>query len=136
MNPWVLLGSLAGVLALAAIARLLGLGGGTIADAGTACRIAEEHVSGFVARRGVVSADGRAALVLADSGTPVVLKLHGAQPAARRLPTPFDISISNKAIIIETGDHPFGAITIALADSAAARDIADILVSNGARLRV
>ncbi len=131
MNPWVLLGSLAGVLGLAAVARLLGLGGGRIADAAEACRLAEAHVSGFVAGQGIASLDGQAALVLAAAGPPVVLKVHGAQPAARKLPEHFRINIVNNTIIIETGDRPFGAVILTLADAAAARDTADILVSSG-----
>ncbi|WP_414900021.1 hypothetical protein ACMT1E_10045 [Sphingomonas flavalba] len=131
MNPWVLLGSLAGVLGLAAFARLLGLGGGRIADAAEACRLAETHVSGFVALRGIVATDGQTALVLTTAGPPVVLKIHGAQPAARKLPEQFRVNTLNNKIIIETGDRPFGAVTLALADATAARDIVDILVSSG-----
>lgn len=77
---WVLLaGSLAGVLGLALIARLLGLGGGELSDDAEAMRIAEAEVPGFEALSATVAQDRRSALVVGRDGSAVRLRQHGAQ---------------------------------------------------------
>lgn len=103
--------SLAGVLGLALVARLLRLGESRIASADDACRIAEEMLAGFVAGRAIVSRDGNAALV-AGNGTVAVLKRHGAHVAARRLVPPIAIRDAVEGATIETGERLFGAVTL------------------------
>ena len=119
---WVLLaGSLGGVLALAAIAWLLGLGGASIGGPEAAARVAEEGLHGFTAARALVSRDDKAALVRGTDGTMALLKVHGAHVAARRLPLPLDYSELPGGVRIRTGERMFGEVRLLL--SAEDRDI-------------
>lgn len=111
MSPTQLIISLVGVLGLALIARLLRLGEGKIASENDACRIAEEMLAGFEARRAIVSKDGNAALV-GGNGTVAVLKRHGAKVAARRLVPPLAIRDAPEGVTIETGERLFGSVTL------------------------
>ena len=103
--------SIAGVLGLALVARLLRLGEGKIASRDDACRIAEELLAGFVARDAIVSKDGSAALV-AGNGTVAVLKRHGAKVAARRLVAPLKMRDAVEGVTIQTGERLFGDVTL------------------------
>lgn len=110
---WALLGgSLAAVLALAGIAWALGLGGGGIADEGEAKVAAEDALSGFAALDAVVAEDGKAALVTGVDGSVALLKLHGAQIAARRLHPPLLIARDAGIATIDSGESGFGRIAI------------------------
>lgn len=111
MSPSQLIISLVGVLGLALIARLLRLGEGKIANEDEACRIAEEMLAGFEARRAIVSKDGDAALV-GGNGTVAVLKRHGAKVAARRLVPPLAIRDAPEGVTIDTGERLFGSVTL------------------------
>jgi hypothetical protein len=111
MNWLQLAFSLAGVLGLAAVARLLRLGESRIGDAVQARRIAEDMLAGFEARRAIVSVDGNAAIV-AGNGTIAVLKRHGAHVAARRLLPPLALRPAVEGVQVETGERLFGAITL------------------------
>ncbi|OYY70651.1 hypothetical protein [Sphingomonas sp. 28-63-12] len=103
--------SIVGVLGLALVARWLRLGESRIATPDDACRIAEEMLAGFEARRAIVSKDGNAALV-AGNGTVAVLKRHGAKVAARRLVPPLVIRDAVEGATIETGERLFGSVTL------------------------
>lgn len=82
---WLLLGgSLAGVFGLALVAKLLGLGGGHIANADEAMRIAEAELPGFVAASAVIAEDKESATVTGADGAIVRLRRHGAQFVAER----------------------------------------------------
>lgn len=111
MNWTQLGGSLAAVLLLAWIARLLKLGESRIADAETARRMAEEALSGFVARAALVGTNGAAALVLGTDGI-ALLKRHGAKVAVRRLGRPLWRRPSPEGVTIETGERMFGAVLL------------------------
>lgn len=104
-------GSVTAVLVLAVLGWALKLGQSKISDAATACRLAEEMLAGFIARRAIVSQDGGAALV-AGNGTIAVLKRHGARVAARRLVPPLRIREAVEGVTIETGERMFGPITL------------------------
>ncbi|MHA6721512.1 hypothetical protein [Sphingomonas sp. RS2018] len=104
-------GSLAGILALVAIARMLRLGESRIDSPDTAITLAEERLAGFVGDRAIVSTDGRAALV-AGNGTIAVLKRHGAKVAARRLLPPLRLREAIEGVAIETGERLFGPIVL------------------------
>jgi hypothetical protein len=114
MNWPLLAGSLAGVLALAAIAWLMGLGGGAIGEGGEAMRTAEAACSGFRAERAFVSRDGRAALIEGAEGDLVLLKVHGVHVAARRLAHPAVLEASADGIVIATGERMFGQVRLVL----------------------
>lgn len=103
--------SVAGVLGLALVARLLRLGESRIASADDAAERAESLLAGFEARRAIVSRDGNAALV-AGNGTVAVLKRHGAQVAARRLVPPLRLIDIPEGVRVETGEKLFGAVTL------------------------
>jgi hypothetical protein len=111
MNWTQLGGSLAAVLLLAWIARLLKLGESRIADAETARRMAEDALSGFVARAALVGTNGAAALVLGNDGI-ALLKRHGAKVAVRRLGRPLWRRPSPEGVTIETGEKMFGSVLL------------------------
>jgi hypothetical protein len=111
MNWTQLGGSLAAVLVLAWIARLLKLGESRIADPDTARRMAEEALSGFVARAALVGTNGAAALVLGSDGI-ALLKRHGAKVAVRRLGRPLWRRPSPEGVTIETGERMFGPVLL------------------------
>ncbi|MFM9827336.1 MAG: hypothetical protein ACKVOB_01165 [Sphingomonas sp.] len=104
-------GSLAAILALAGIARLLRLGDARIASPEQAMQRAEEALAGFVAARALVSGDGGAALV-AGNDTVAVLKRHGAHVAIRRLVPPLRLAPAIEGVAVETGEAMFGSITL------------------------
>jgi hypothetical protein len=110
---WALLGgSLAAVLAVAAVAWMLRLGGGAIGGPEEACRMAEEILSGFDAREALVGVDGRAALVHGRDGSAALLKQHGARIAGRRLAPPFAATPSPDGLVIDSGETSFGRVTL------------------------
>ena len=79
MNWALLAGSLAGVLGLALVAKLLGLGGAELASEAEAMRIAEAERPGFVAVSAVLSEDRQSALVAGADGQRLRIRRHGAQ---------------------------------------------------------
>ena len=112
---WLMLGgSLVAVLALALVARLLGLGGGAIGSAEEAMAIAEEALGGFQAEAAIVSGDGAAALVLGPAGDLALIKQHGTQPAARRLARPLRVEEVEGGVRIDSGERRFGAVRLTL----------------------
>lgn len=84
MNWTLLAGSLAGVLGLALIAKLLGLGGAELASEEEAKAIAEAERPGFVAVSAVLAQDRQSAVVTGADGELVRLRRHGAQFVAER----------------------------------------------------
>lgn len=86
MNLWLTAGSLAAVLALAGIAKLLKLGGPPrVETADEAIAHAEALVSGFEGTAAIVSPTGAALVAGIDAGL-VLLEPKGARFRARRLP--------------------------------------------------
>ena len=85
MNWWLVGGSLAAVLALAGIARLLRLGGAQQLESGAdAIKLAEALVSGFVGKVGIVATDGKRAVVAGGTADLVVIEPLGARHRATR----------------------------------------------------
>lgn len=115
MDWLLLLGSVAGVLALALIAWLLGLGGAAIADEAEARRAAEEAHIGFRAEDAFVSSDSRAALVRGRDGDWMLLKVHGASVAARHLPPPLAARAADDGVMVATGERMYGDVHLTLA---------------------
>lgn len=104
-------GSVVAILVLAGLARALGLGGGAIPDVATACAHAEDALSGFEAEAATVGSDGRAAIVHGRDGSVAVLKLHGAQVAARRVPAAA-IRPTPEGLLVDTGERRFGRVLV------------------------
>jgi hypothetical protein len=113
VSIFLLLGSVLGVLGLAAAAYLLRLGGGELPEA-EAGRMAEEALPGFVAREAVLSRDGRAALVLGGAGDAALLKLHGVHVAARKIVRPVRVERLEEGLRVESGERMFGDVTLRL----------------------
>ena len=111
MSWTMIFASLLGIAGLVLVARLLRLGESPIGGPDEACRIAEEMLAGFIARRALVSKDGRVALV-GGNGTIAVLKRHGAHVAARRLVPPIVMYPAVEGVTIETGERMFGSLTL------------------------
>lgn len=105
-------GSLAAVLLLALTARLLKLGGGTIADEAAAKQAAEQLLSGFDAEYATLGSDGQAALVHGSDGSVALLKIHGAQIAARRLRPPLATETLPEGLRIASGERRFGSVLL------------------------
>lgn len=114
MSPAIVAGSLAAVLALALLAKLLGLGGATIANEAEALALAAGEPR-FDPQEAWVAADGRGAIVIGKAGEVVLLKAHGAQVAARRAAHPL-IAIAGDRLVVRSGDRRWGDLSLALAD--------------------
>jgi len=104
-------GSLAAVLGLALVARLLRLGGGAIAAEAEAIREAEDQLAGFEAAGAQVGSDGRAALVRGRDGSVALLKLHGTRVAARRLVSP-EVRRTGAGLLVASGERAFGDVLV------------------------
>ncbi|MET0247452.1 MAG: hypothetical protein ABW182_11935 [Sphingomonas sp.] len=113
MSPLAMLaGSVGAIFMLAGAAWALRLGGARIADADEALRTAEDIVSGFEAERAIVASDGQAAIVHGRDGSIVVLKVHGAHIAGRRLARPVEAVPVPDGLRIATGERRFGTVTL------------------------
>ena len=108
-------GSVAAVLALVLIAWWLGLGGAEIVGEAEARLTAEETCYGFEAEQAFLSTDRRAALVRGADGSFVLLKVHGANLAARRLVPPLQIGPAADGVTVTTGERMFGDVRLRLA---------------------
>ena len=115
MSIPLLVGSILGVLVLAALASWMGLGGGALGEPEMARRTAEEALPGFEAGEAFVSDDGRAAIVLGRDEGVALVKLHGTQPATRRLERPLAIAPEPDGVRVESGERMFGAVALRLA---------------------
>jgi hypothetical protein len=111
MNPLQLGLSLAAVLALGLIARLLRLGESRISTPAQARELAEQMLAGFEARAALVSRDGSGALV-AGNGAFALLKRHGANVAARRLIAPLRLREAVEGVTVISGERRFGDVTL------------------------
>lgn len=130
MNWWLAAGSLAAVLALAGVARMLGLGGTPRpADGDDAIRLAEALVSGFEGRLGLLATDGQHAAVAGGPGDLVVIEPLGARYRATRFKAARVVMVhpetdgTKLALELEPGT----VLRITVADAEAARAFAEIL---------
>ena len=114
MTYLILAGSIAGVLVLVLIAWWLGLGGGAIGGEAEACRAAEDSQFGFVAEAAIVAADGQAAVVRGRDGSVLLLKVHGAHLAARRLAPLLRFTPVPDGVMVATGERMFGDLRLRL----------------------
>jgi hypothetical protein len=98
MNWALLAGSLAGVLGLALIAKLLGLGGAELASEAEAMAIAEAELPGFVAASAMLAEDRQSAVVTGADGARARVRRHGAQFVADYFQPPFASSEVEKCV--------------------------------------
>ncbi len=111
---WLLgLGSLAGVLALGGIARLLRLGRDEPLTAEEIAERLQFDYPPFTIDRLVISRDGRMALARASDGRLAAAKAHGAHPATRLLSSPM-ITAEGEIKLVDTGDRWFGPLRLQL----------------------
>jgi hypothetical protein len=111
MTPFQLGLSLAAVLALGLVARLLRLGESRISTPAQAREMAEQMLVGFESRAALVSRDGSGALV-AGNGAFALLKRHGANVAARRLIAPLRLREAVEGVTVISGERRFGDVTL------------------------
>lgn len=124
MDPLQLAGSLLAVLALAGLARWLGLGRSPLlASEEDARRAAQEAVDGFDPIRFGIDREGRAALLADAAGRILLLKQHGNFFAARLLGTSARAELAeapaHKLLIVHSGERRFGSAQLELDDAGA-----------------
>ncbi len=101
------------MLALAGIARWLGLGGApTLADEGEARDALRHIVPSFVPRETWLDTRGCSALLLDDAGRVALLRAHGARWAARVLPLPLDARVEDGRLLVPSGERMFGRLEL------------------------
>lgn len=113
---WVgLLGSLGGVLALAAVAWWLGLGRSEPLTAEEVLERAEFEFGPMAARLAFVGEDGAAAVVIVSDGRAILFKKHGTQPASRMVLPPVAWDDAEGGLLFRTGDRRFGDVRLRVA---------------------
>lgn len=109
---WTLIGSvLAGILALAGIARWKRLSESDIGNPDIALALAERHLAGFAGRQALVGGNGEGAIV-AGNGTVALLKRQGFGVAVRRLVPPLSLSHSVEGVAVESGEAALGLVAL------------------------
>jgi len=114
MDWMILAGSLAAILMVAALVHFLKLGDAAIDDEAHAMRMAEENLSGFSARKAIISEDREAAIILGDNANAALVKRHGAQFAMREVSLPLSIRKDGDTYIAESGEMRFGRVMLTL----------------------
>jgi len=115
MEWLILIGSLAAILAVAALVHFLKLGDTSIESEAHAIQLAEDNVSGFAGDKAIVSQDKEAAVVLGNNTNAALIKRHGAQFAIREVELPLNLKQDGDVHIIDSGELRFGRITLSLA---------------------
>lgn len=112
-------GSLAAILFLAWLAKLMGLGGDLrIRDASHAKALANEAVFGFKAKDLVIDRAGIGALLKDKEGRQMLVRRNGAHFVGRLLDANIHARLDRNFLTIGTGDRFFGDITLDLGDQA------------------
>ncbi|RJF93275.1 hypothetical protein [Sphingomonas cavernae] len=120
MNWLLLAGSLAGVLGLALVARLLGLGEeARIVNAEHALAVADEVDSGFDPVAVAVDRAGYAALLRDRVGQLLLIRAHGGHFVGRRLMPPVEARLDRNQLTLTPDDPMFGSVTLNLGAHAA-----------------
>lgn len=110
-------GSLVAILALAGIAKWLGLGGEPrIQDEAHAKKLADEVVSGFDASEIAIGQDGSAALLRDKNGRTMVLRRHGNKFVGRILGADSHLAIAGEALQVSTSEQRFGVVALKIAN--------------------
>ena len=107
--------SLVAILALAWLAKKLGLGGDRrIRSAEEARFLADEAVSGFDAIDVALDRAGYGALLRDANGRILMLRRHGTHFAGRLITRRPQAQLDQSLLTIEAEDRPFGAVTLDL----------------------
>lgn len=114
MKPWLLLGTLAGVVALAGLAWLLGLGRRDQLTADEVGGRLQDEYGPLALRSVLLSQDGRAALAVAHDGRLFAVKAHGVDLASRELTRPLAATEERDTLVIDTRDRWFGPLRLRL----------------------
>lgn len=131
MNWALAAGSLAAVLALAGVARLLALGGsGRIDSADHAIRLAEDALAGFEARDTVVCGKGGGAVVFGTGCTVALIRPSGARFLVREVKRP-RWRTTEAGLSIDGGDPMPVLLTLEPADVEAVRCRLDAAADTG-----
>ena len=120
IDPQILIfgGSLIAIVALAGLARWMGLGGNPVLRDEDAVRFAAGEVEdGFEAERISISRDKKAALASDAGGRIMVIKRHGNQFAGRILTGHANAREVVDALIVDCGEARFGPVRLTLTDS-------------------
>ncbi len=111
--------SLAAILVIYAIARMIGLGGKPLLKDDDAVRqAAGEVVDGFEAQRISIGRGGKAALAKDDAGRIMVIKLHGNRFAGRVLTGGAKVREEVDGLVVDCGESTFGAVRLSVTDPA------------------
>ena len=111
--------SLLAILALAWLARRMGLGDDVrIRDEDHARELAKAAVCGFDAADIALDRAGIGALLRDPQGRVMLIKRHGAHFAARVLDTHADARLDRNFLTIGSGEKTFGKVTLNLGDKA------------------
>lgn len=114
------LGSLAAILALAAIAWALKLGPERkLASEEEARAAANEAVDGFAPVKLALDKDGRGALLSDASGRVLLLRPHGVHFAGRILTPAAEARVDDGVLVIDTAEKRYGAARLTLEDAPA-----------------
>jgi len=114
MKLGLLLGSLLGVLALAALAKLIGLGRREPLTADEVARRLAYDYGPLALRTLLLSQDAKAALAFAHDGRVFVVKAHGVELASRELERPLLATEEQDTLIIDPRDRWFGHVRLRL----------------------
>jgi hypothetical protein len=115
MDPLLFLGSLVAILALAGLARWLGLGGvPKLASEDEARKAASEAVDGFTPVRIGLDRAGQAALLQDCEGRLLLLKAHGNFFAGRTGGPGWRVRHDGERLTIDSGERRFGAVSLVL----------------------
>lgn len=112
-------GSLIAILALAWLARWLGMGGDVrIRDEAHARELARQAVYGFEAVAVALDRAGIGALLRDADGRQMLLRRHGAMWVGRLLDANIEARLDQDFLTIGTGERTFGTVTLQLGEAA------------------
>ena len=120
LDPQILIfgGSLLAIVALAALARGMGLGGNPLLKDEAAVRSAAGEVEdGFVATHISIAKDRKAALASDKDGRIMLIKRHGNRFAGRILDGQAKVREEVDGLVVDCGEARFGPVRLTLSDS-------------------
>lgn len=118
MDPLLFTGSLVAILALAGVARWLGLGRAPkLAGEADARLAATEALDGFAPVRVALDREGAGAIMEDRDGRLLVLKPHGNFFAARTGGPRWSATADGQRLTVDSGERRFGKVSLVLDDA-------------------